>query len=875
MISKTYAPQDIEAKWYQYWLENKFFASKPNPDKEPYSIVIPPPNVTGVLHMGHMLNNTIQDVLIRKARMEGKEACWVPGTDHASIATEAKVVAMLKERGIEKKDLTRDEFLAYAMEWKDKYGGIILEQLKKLGASCDWDRTRFTMEPSLYQAVIDTFVRLYEKGKIYRGVRMVNWDPQGKTALSDEEVIDKDIQAKLYYITYNVVGEEGSLTIATSRPETIMADSAVCINPNDERYTHLHDKTVKIPLLGREIPVILDEYVTMDFGTGCLKVTPAHDLNDYELGLKHKLPVIDILDDAGFLNEKAVLYVGQDRFAARRNIVKDLEEAGHLVKVEEYKSIVKTSERTGAVIEPKLSLQWFLEMKEISQPALENVMNDNIKLYPPKFKNMYSSWMENVRDWCISRQLWWGQQIPAYYLQDGTVIVAKSKREALHKAQHELQLFALTEEDLTQDPDVLDTWFSSWLWPISVFDGIENPDNEDIKYYYPTNDLVTAPEILFFWVARMIIAGYEWRGELPFRNVYLTGIVRDKLGRKMSKSLGNSPDPLDLIAKYGADGVRTGMLFSSPAGNDLMFDEKLVEQGRNFCNKVWNAYRLVEGWNATEISQPQENLLSIQWFESRLNQTIIDVQEHFVKFRISDALLSIYNLIWDDFCGKYLEMIKPAYEQPIDKATFEATISIFEKLMCLAHPYMPFITEEIWQAISERGANESICRAEYPLAGEVNTQILGDFDAMFTLVTKIREIRNAKQLSPKTALPLSIKTEEKARYQTLEGIIQKLANTETIEYVSDKVNGAISFVVKADEFFINLAGEIDVEAELANAKKELEYNLGFKKSTEAKLANERFVANAKPELVERERQKLADAESKIKALEEMIESLSK
>ncbi len=873
MISKTYAPQDIEAKWYQYWLENKFFASKPNPDKEPYSIVIPPPNVTGVLHMGHMLNNTIQDVLIRKARMEGKEACWVPGTDHASIATEAKVVAMLKERGIEKKDLTRDEFLAYAMEWKDKYGGIILEQLKKLGASCDWDRTRFTMEPSLYQAVIDTFVRLYEKGKIYRGVRMVNWDPQGKTALSDEEVIDKDIQAKLYYITYNVVGEEGSLTIATSRPETIMADSAVCINPNDERYTHLHGKTVTIPLLGREIPVILDEYVTMDFGTGCLKVTPAHDLNDYELGLKHKLPVIDILDDAGFLNEKAVLYVGQDRFAARRNIVKDLEEAGHLVKVEEYKSIVKTSERTGAVIEPKLSLQWFLEMKEVSQPALENVMNDNIKLYPPKFKNMYSSWMENVRDWCISRQLWWGQQIPAYYLQDGTVIVAKSKREALRKAQHELQLFALTEEDLTQDPDVLDTWFSSWLWPISVFDGIENPDNEDIKYYYPTNDLVTAPEILFFWVARMIIAGYEWRGELPFRNVYLTGIVRDKLGRKMSKSLGNSPDPLDLIAKYGADGVRTGMLFSSPAGNDLMFDEKLVEQGRNFCNKVWNAYRLVEGWTTTDTPQKQENELSVKWFESRLSQTINEVQEHFVKFRISDALLSIYNLIWDDFCGKYLEMIKPAYEQPIDKATFEATISIFEKLMCLAHPYMPFITEEIWQAISERGANESICRAAYPVAGEVNATLLADFDAMFTVVTKIREIRNAKQLSPKTALPLSIKTEEKARYQTLEGIIQKLANTETIEYVSDKVANAISFVVKADEFFINLAGEIDVEAELANAKKELEYNLGFKKSTEAKLANERFVANAKPELVARERQKLADAEAKIKALEEMIASL--
>jgi valyl-tRNA synthetase len=874
MISKIYAPQEIEAKWYQYWLENKFFASKPNPDKEPYSIVIPPPNVTGVLHMGHMLNNTIQDVLIRKARMEGKEACWVPGTDHASIATEAKVVAMLKDRGIEKKDLTREEFLVYAMEWKDKYGGIILEQLKKLGASCDWDRTRFTMEPSLYQAVIDTFIRLYEQKKIYRGVRMVNWDPQGKTALSDEEVIDKDVQAKLYHIKYEVVGEDSSLTIATSRPETIMADVAICVNPNDERYLSFHGKMVKIPLLGREIPVITDEYVAIDFGTGCLKVTPAHDLNDYELGLKHKLAVIDILDDGGFLNEKAVLYVGQDRFAARRNIAKDLEESGHLLKIEEYKSIVKTSERTGAVIEPKLSLQWFLEMKEISAPALENVMNDNIKLYPPKFKNMYSSWMENVRDWCISRQLWWGQQIPAFYLQDGTVIVARNKREALRKAQHELQLFALTEEDLTQDPDVLDTWFSSWLWPISVFDGIENPDNADINYYYPTNDLVTAPEILFFWVARMIIAGYEWRGELPFKNVYLTGIVRDKLGRKMSKSLGNSPDPLDLIAQYGADGVRTGMLFSSPAGNDLMFDEKLVEQGRNFCNKVWNAYRLVESWEVTQQTGV-DNHLAIDWFNSKINQTIIEVQDHFLKFRISDALLSIYNLIWDDFCGKYLEMIKPAYEQPIDSVTFKATIEIFEKLMCLAHPYMPFITEEIWQAISPRTSTETICRAAYPLAGAINQEVLADFEIMFNIVSKVREVRNAKQLSPKIALPLAIKTDNKARYEVLEGIIEKLANTEKIAYITDKVENAISFVFKADEFFINLVGEIDVEAELANAQKELEYNIGFKKSTEAKLANERFVANAKPELVERERQKLADADAKIKALTETIANLSK
>jgi valyl-tRNA synthetase len=874
MISKTYTPQEIEAKWYQYWLENKFFASKPNPDKEPYSIVIPPPNVTGVLHMGHMLNNTIQDVLIRKARMEGKEACWVPGTDHASIATEAKVVAMLKERGIEKKDISREEFLEYAHEWKDKYGGIILEQLKKLGASCDWDRTRFTMEPSLYDAVIETFVRLYNKGQIYRGVRMVNWDPLGKTALSDEEVIEKDVQAKLYHIKYPIVGTDGEfLTIATTRPETIMADAAICVNPNDERYLAYHGKSVLIPLLGREIPVITDEYVTMDFGTGCLKVTPAHDLNDYELGLKHKLPVIDILNDDGFLNEKAVLYVNQDRFAARRNIVKDLEEAGLLVKMEEYKSIVKTSERTGAVIEPKLSLQWFLKMDEISKPALENVMNDNIKLYPSKFKNTYRSWMENVHDWCISRQLWWGQQIPAFYLQDGTVIVAKTKREALRKAQHEMQLFALTEEDLTQDPDVLDTWFSSWLWPISVFDGIENPENEDIKYYYPTNDLVTGPDILFFWVARMIIAGYEWRGELPFRNVYLTGIVRDKQGRKMSKSLGNSPDPLDLIEKYGADGVRSGLLFSAPAGNDLLFDDKLCEQGRNFCNKVWNAYRLVEGLEVSNQAQPSSNDLAVKWFNSKISQTVTEVQDHFSKFRISDALLAIYNLVWDDFCSQYLEIIKPAFGSPIDSVTYQSTIEIFEKLMALMHPYMPFITEEIWQAVKERKAGETICNTSYPVAEAVNIQVLADFDILFGIVSKIRETRNTKQISPKIELPLAIKTDEPARYQPLEAIIVKLANTSKIDYVTTNVENAISFVLKADEFFIDLAEELDVEAELENAQKELAYNLGFKKSVEGKLSNERFVANAKPDVVEKERQKLADAESKIKALEETIARL--
>lgn len=876
MISKTYAPQEIEAKWYQYWLDNKHFASKPNPDKEPYSIVIPPPNVTGILHMGHMLNNTIQDVLIRKARMEGKEACWVPGTDHASIATEAKVVAMLKERGIEKKDISREEFLGYAHEWKDKYGGIILDQLKKLGASCDWDRTNFTMDAHYYESVIDVFVDLYNKGNIYRGVRMVNWDPLGKTALSDEEVIEKDVQAKLYYLQYPIIGSEGEfLTIATTRPETIMADSAICVNPNDERYTAYHGKSVLIPLLGREIPVITDEYVTMDFGTGCLKVTPAHDLNDYELGVKHKLPVIDILDDGGFLNEKAVLYVGQDRFAARRNIVRDLGESGHLVKMEEYKSIVKTSERTGAVIEPKLSLQWFLKMGELSKPALENVMNDTIKLYPSKFKNTYRSWMENVHDWCISRQLWWGQQIPAFYLQDGTIIVAKTKREALHKAQHERMLFALTEEDLTQDPDVLDTWFSSWLWPIATFDGIRNPDNEDINYYYPTNDLVTGPDILFFWVARMIIAGYEFKGKLPFENVYLTGIVRDKQGRKMSKQLGNSPDALELIERFGADGVRSGLLFSAPAGNDLLFDEKLCEQGRNFCNKIWNAYRLVEGWTVTEQPTIKSNRLAVDWFNSRINQTIIEIQDHFTKFRISDALLSLYNLVWNDFCSKYLEIIKPDFEQPIDKSTFDSTIEIFEKLTCLLHPYMPFITEEIWQALASRNEGESICRTEFPQGGDINTELLASFDVMFELVTKIREIRNAKQLSPKIVLPLSIKTDNKNRYKNIEIIIKKLANTEMINYVSDKVDNAISFVVKSDEFFVVLEGEIDVETELETAYKDLEYNLGFKKATEAKLANERFVANAKPELVEKERQKLADAESKIKALEERIVSLKR
>jgi valyl-tRNA synthetase len=871
MIAKTYTPGEIESKWYEYWLSNKYFESRPNPDKEPYCIVIPPPNVTGVLHMGHMLNNTIQDILVRKARMEGKEALWVPGTDHASIATEAKVVAMLKERGIEKKDISREEFLQYAWEWKEKYGGIILEQLKKLGASCDWSRTRFTMDETYYESVIDAFVDLYEKGQIYRGVRMVNWDPQGRTAVSDEEVNVKEVQQKLCYIRYDVDGSTEGVVIATVRPETIMADTGICVNPNDERYQHLIGKKARIPLINREIPIIADEYVTMDFGTGCLKVTPAHDPNDYELGLKHRLPVIDILNEDGTLNEKAQILVGQDRFVARKNILKLLEESGNLVKTEEYKSNVGFSERTNAVIEPRLSMQWFLKMKELSKPALEAVLNDDIKLYPPKFKNTYRYWMENVRDWCVSRQLWWGHRIPAFYLKDGTIIVARNKREALRKAQRDLQLFALTELDLEQDPDVLDTWASSWLWPISVFDGLQDPNNEDIKYYYPTNDLVTAPEILFFWVARMIIAGYEFRGELPFRNVYLTGIVRDKLGRKMSKSLGNSPDPLDLIAQYGADGVRSGMLFSSPAGNDLPFDEKLCEQGRNFSNKIWNAFRLVKGWEVVEA--PAANALGVRWFDAKLNQALAEVQDHFEKFRISDALLSVYKLIWDDFCSQYLEIIKPEYGKPIDRRTYEATIGFFDQLMRLLHPFMPFISEEIWQNIQERQAGESICVAAYPKSNTTDEQILSDFEVLFELVSKIREIRNSKQISPKTELPLSARTADKAGLDALQGIVRKLANTSAFSYVSDKVEGATSFVIKGDEFFVDLAGEIDVATEIANALKELEYQQGFRDSVQVKLANERFVQNAKPELVERERQKLADAEAKISALEQSLKSL--
>ncbi|PYF69436.1 valine--tRNA ligase [Pedobacter nutrimenti] len=884
-ISTKYDPAAAEDKWYSYWLSKKFFHSEPD-EREPYTIVIPPPNVTGVLHMGHMLNNTIQDVLIRKARMQGKNACWVPGTDHASIATEAKVVAMLKEKGIRKEDLSREEFLAYAWEWKEKYGGIILEQLKKLGASCDWDRTRFTMENDLSDSVIDSFIHLYKKGWIYKGIRMVNWDPAGKTAVSDEEVIRKEVNQKLYYIKYTISGSEDFLTIATTRPETIMADAAVCVNPNDERYAHLKGKKVFVPLINREIPVIQDDYVTMDFGTGCLKVTPAHDLNDYELGVKHKLPVIDILNDDGTLNELAVILVGEDRFAARKKIAVLLDEAGHLEKVEDYKSQVGFSERTDAAIEPKLSMQWFCKMDQLSKPALEDVLNGEVKLIPEKFVNTYRHWMENVRDWNISRQLWWGQQIPAWYDHEGNWVVAKTKAEALEEFlklkdkdnsftaeeiagfKHQLEPF------VKQDPDVMDTWFSAWLWPISVFDGLKNPGNKDISYYYPTNDLVTAPEILFFWVARMIMAGHEFMGKKPFTNVYLTGIVRDKLGRKMSKSLGNSPDPIGLIEKYGADGVRVGMLLCSPAGNDLMFDESYCEQGRNFANKVWNAFRLVKGWEVDEnLGNP--NGQAIAWFENRLNEALAEIEDNFKQYRLSEALMATYKLVWDDFCAWYLEMVKPAYQQPIDAASLKATVDFFERLLKLLHPFMPFLTEELYhdELFGEKGEMDCIIVAPYPTFDPADAQVLKDVEVIKQVVAEIRNVRNSKQISPKEALPLNLKVNSGLDYEKWLNIVFKLANISEAEFVNDKIAGAASFMVGNDEFFIQLNETIDVEAEKERLNAELLYLQGFLKSVNAKLGNERFVQNAKAEVIQNERNKQADAESKIRIIEESLSVL--
>ena len=888
-ISTKYDPKSTEDKWYSYWLSKKFFHSEPD-EREPYTIVIPPPNVTGVLHMGHMLNNTIQDVLIRKARMQGKNACWVPGTDHASIATEAKVVAMLKERGINKKDISREEFLKYAWEWKEKYGGIILDQLKKLGASCDWDRTRFTMEEDLSEAVIDSFIHLYKKGRIYRGIRMVNWDPAGKTAVSDEEVIRKEVNQKLYYIRYSIADASGatgeSLIVATTRPETIMADAAICINPNDERYTHLKGKKVFIPLINREIPIIEDEYVTMDFGTGCLKVTPAHDLNDYELGVKHKLPVIDILNDDGTLNELAVVLVGEDRFVARKKIAVLLEEAGHLDHVEDYKSQIGFSERTDAAIEPKLSLQWFCKMDEMAKPALEDVLNGDVKLIPEKFVNTYRHWMENVKDWCISRQLWWGQRIPAWYDNQGNWVVAKSAEEALEEFLKLKDIDGVfTEEEqagfkhqlkpfVRQDDDVMDTWFSSWLWPISVFNGFKDPDNKDINYYYPTNDLVTAPEILFFWVARMIMAGHEFMGKKPFTNVYLTGIVRDKLGRKMSKSLGNSPDPIGLMEKYGADGVRVGMLLCSPAGSDLMFDESYCEQGRNFANKIWNAFRLVKGWEVDE-SLANPNTQAIEWFENRFNQALVEIEDNFKQYRLSEALMSTYKLVWDDFCAWYLEMVKPAYQHPIDAATMKVTLGYFERILSLLHPFMPFITEEIYhdEIFGEKAEMDCIIVASYPVAGTINAALLKDVETIKELVAGIRNVRNTKQLSPKEALALNIKVNSAVDYQQWMNIIAKLANISGVDFVNDKVSGAVNFMVGSDEFYIPLEENIDVEAEKERLNGELSYLEGFLKSVDAKLNNERFVQNAKPEIIQNERNKKADAESKMAIIRESLSSL--
>jgi valyl-tRNA synthetase len=840
--------------------------------------------------MGHMLNNTIQDVLIRRARMKGKNACWVPGTDHASIATEAKVVAMLREQGINKKDIGREKYMEYAWEWRNKYGGIILEQLKKLGASCDWDRTRFTMDDDLSEAVIDTFINLYKKGWIYRGIRMVNWDPQGKTAVSDEEVIRKEVNQKLYYIRYKVLSPESKvqsqdkstqdselrtqdyIVIATTRPETIMADTAVCINPNDERYKHLHGKKAVIPLINREIPIILDDYVDMEFGTGCLKVTPAHDLNDYELGQKHQLQIIDILNDDGTLNEKAQVLVGEDRFAARKKIVPLLEEAGALEKIEDYKSQIGFSERTDAVIEPKLSMQWFCKMDEMAKPALDSVLKGDIKLIPDKFINTYRYWMENVKDWCISRQLWWGQRIPAWYNEKGHWVVAKTREEA----EEQFRVSNLDFRDLTQDEDVLDTWFSSWLWPISVFDGFKDPNNDDINYYYPTNDLVTAPEILFFWVARMIMAGHEFRGEIPFSNVYLTGIVRDKLGRKMSKQLGNSPDPLDLIEKYGADGVRVGMLLSSPAGNDLMFDESHCLQGRNFWNKVWNVFNFLKGLKVNDKIE-NKNTSAILWFESRLNEALTEIENYFAQYRISDALMSTYKLVWDDFCSWYVEMIKPGFKQPIDRETYEKTVAFFEAIFKILHPFMPFISEELWHdeaVFGERDTFDCCIVAQMPKIGQIDTRLLREMEMVTGVITKIREIRQTKQISPKEALPLSIKINSGTDYGRFQTIISRLANINEFSFTGEKSAGSASFLVSKDEFYLALNENIDPVAETERLSKEKEYLEGFLKSVKAKLANERFMQNAKPEIVENELKKKADAEAKLKIIDENLNGLA-
>ncbi|MFN3556736.1 MAG: valine--tRNA ligase [Bacteroidales bacterium] len=873
-LPKQYSPITTEHKWYQHWMEKGYFSSVPD-QRKPYTITIPPPNVTGVLHMGHMLNNTIQDVLVRRARMQGKNACWVPGTDHASIATEAKVVAKLREEGIDKNTLSRDQFLEHAWEWKEKHGGIILEQLKKLGASCDWSRTAFTMDESLSESVIQVFVDLYNKGLIYRGVRMVNWDPRALTALSDEEVIYKEVNSKFYYLRYQIEGTADEyITIATTRPETILGDTAICVHPEDERYQHLRGKKALVPLINRPIPFIFDEYVEREFGTGALKVTPAHDINDYNLGIKHQLPSIDIFNDNGTLNEKAEIYIGEDRFVVRKKIASELEARGHLIKVEEMVNKVGFSERTDEVIEPKLSMQWFLKMEDMAKPALDVVMDDTIRFYPPRMKNIYRHWMENVRDWCISRQLWWGHRIPAWYLPGGKIVVALNAEEALQKARKEFDP-ALTMADLQQDEDVLDTWFSSWLWPVSVFDGIRHPENEDIKYYYPTDDMVTAPEILFFWVARMIMAGLEYRREIPFKNVYLHGIVRDKQGRKMSKSLGNSPDPLNLIDQYGADGVRVGMLFAAPAGNDLLFDESLCEQGRNFCNKIWNAFRLTQGWQVDEnLPQPQSSKVAVEWFTANFNKSLALIEDHFIKYRITDALMSVYKLIWDDFCSWYLEMVKPAYQQPIDRASYDATIGLLEKLLKVLHPFMPFISEEIYQHIKGEDAPESIMIAPMPVPEAFEETLLNRFDFATQVIMAIRNLRQEKNLAPKEAIELLIrKNNSDTPDTTFDSLVAKLCNLSSLQYIDQKPEGAFNFIVQTTEFYVPVSENIDVESEIQKLQEELTYQQGFLMSVEKKLRNEKFVNGAPAQVVEMEKKKQADASARIKVIEEQLAAL--
>ncbi len=872
-LSKNFEHRAAEQKWYQHWLDKQYFHSEPD-NREPFTVVIPPPNVTGVLHMGHCLNNTIQDILVRRARMQGKNACWVPGTDHASIATEAKVVHMLRDRGIAKSSLSREDFLKYAWEWKEKYGGIILQQLKKLGCSLDWDRTTFTMDPDYYQSVINVFIDLYNKGFIYRGKRMINWDPKAKTALSDEEVIRKQTQQKLYHLKYklDIPGDE-YIVIATVRPETIMGDTAICVHPEDERYKHLHGKYAFVPLINRRIPIITDEYVTMEFGTGALKVTPAHDMNDNQLGQKHNLDVVDILNEDGTLNEQAEIFIGEDRFEARKKIAKELEEKGHIVKIEDYTSEVGYSERTDVVVEPRLSLQWWVDMKKISGPALNAVMDDEIKFYPSKFKNLYRHWMENIKDWCISRQLWWGHRIPAWYDNNGNYVVASTHDEAIKLYQEKYNQQPATENrQLIQDEDCLDTWFSSWLWPFEVFKGYSNPGNKDVNYYYPTNTLVTAPEIIFFWVARMIMAGYEYKGKKPFNEVYFTGIVRDKIGRKMSKQLGNSPDLLEMIEKDGADAVRFGIMISSPAGNDLMWDEAGNEQGRFFINKMWNALKLVKMWEGRQTQNDEtENNFAVEWFENRLRQARTELDNQFKDFRLSEALKTVYSLIWDDFCSWYLEWVKPGFEQPISKAVYEKTVGFFEQLMQLLHPFMPFVTEEIYHQL--RTQTDDITVRQLDQVKSADTAILSDGSLLKEIISGIRDARNKNQLKPKETIKLHIQTENISAYKRLASLLVKQVNAETIDYTSNTVANSITLVVQKDKFFIETTTALDTTSQKQQLQKDLDYLKGFLASVEKKLSNERFVQNAKPEVIDIERKKKADAEAKIKVIEESLQHL--